>query len=62
VAAFSVAIPLLAALLVVNRQEVFRRRTSRSFLVEATGLLGVAVHSAGYAHLEQDPQPIPPPS
>jgi hypothetical protein len=76
VVAFSVAIPLLAALLVVNRPEVFGRRMSRAVLVEtaqviaqvsaftgvaagfwhiswiagvavlATGLLGVAVHSA----------------
>jgi hypothetical protein len=27
--------------------------------VLATGLLGVAVHSAGYARLEQDQQPTP---
>jgi hypothetical protein len=34
VVAFSVAIPLLAALVLVNRQEVFRRRVTRSVLVE----------------------------
>lgn len=34
VTAFAVAIPLLAALLVLNRQEEFRRRASRSALVE----------------------------
>jgi hypothetical protein len=33
VIAFAVSIPLLAALLVLNRQEEFRRRTSRSRLV-----------------------------
>jgi hypothetical protein len=33
VVAFSVAIPLLAALVVINRQEAFRRRMTRSFLV-----------------------------
>jgi hypothetical protein len=31
--AFSVAIPLLAALVLVNRQEVFRRRWTKSVLV-----------------------------
>jgi hypothetical protein len=35
VVAFSVAIPLLAALVLVNRQEAFRRRTTKSFLFEA---------------------------
>jgi O-antigen/teichoic acid export membrane protein len=34
VVAFSVAIPLLAALVLVNQQEVFRRRMTRSFVVE----------------------------
>ena len=34
VVAFSVAIPLLAALVLVNRQEAFRRRLARSALVE----------------------------
>ena len=34
VVAFSVAIPLLAALVVVNRQEAFRRRPTRSVVVE----------------------------
>jgi hypothetical protein len=36
VVAFSVAIPLLAALVVVNRQELFRRRRTRSVLVTGT--------------------------
>jgi hypothetical protein len=34
VVAFSVAIPLLAALVLVNRQEAFRRHMTRSILVE----------------------------
>jgi hypothetical protein len=34
VVAFSVAIPLLAALVLVNRQETFRRRVAKSVLVE----------------------------
>jgi hypothetical protein len=33
IVAFSVAIPLLAALILVNRQEVFRRRRTKSVLV-----------------------------
>ena len=32
IVAFSVAIPLLAALVLVNRQEVFRRRRTKSVL------------------------------
>jgi transposase len=48
VVAFAVAIPLLTALVMVNRQEVFRRRTS--------GPVGVGVHSAGYVRLERDTQ------
>jgi hypothetical protein len=81
-----VAIPLLAALLLVNRQETFRRRLTRSVLVSiaqavaqtsafvglvagfwhihwiagvgvlASGLVGVAVHSAGYVR-EEHPDP-----
>jgi hypothetical protein len=35
VVAFSVAIPLLAALVLVNRQEAFRRRMTKSIVVEA---------------------------
>jgi O-antigen/teichoic acid export membrane protein len=84
VVAFSVAIPLLAALVLINQQEVFRRRVTKSVLVETTrvvaqlgafagvvagfwhidwiagagmlagGLVGVAVHSAGYWRLERD--------
>jgi hypothetical protein len=82
--AFSVAVPLLAALMLVNRQEAFRRRRTRSTVVAgakvvaqscafigvvagfwhilwiagvavlASGLVGVAVHSAGYWRLERD--------
>jgi hypothetical protein len=89
VVAFSVAIPLLAALVVVNRQEIFRRRVTKSVIVEiarvvaqncafigvvagfwhilwiagvgmlATGLVAVAVHSAGYTRLERDQGPMP---
>jgi hypothetical protein len=84
VIAFAVAIPLLAALVVINRQEAFRRRMSGSVLVTITqvvaqncaflgvvagfwhilwiagvvmlvsGLLAVAVHTAGYWRLERD--------
>jgi hypothetical protein len=84
--AFAVAIPLLAALMLLNRQEAFRRR-ARSVVVTiaqvvaqvcaylgvvagfwdilwiagvallASGLLAVAVHSAGYWRLERDQQP-----
>jgi O-antigen/teichoic acid export membrane protein len=87
VVAFSVAIPLLAALVIVNRQEAYRRRRSKSVLVAiaqvvgqscafagvvagfwhilwiagvallASGLLAVAVHSAGYWRLERDQPP-----
>jgi hypothetical protein len=89
VIAFSVAIPLLAALVLVNRQEAFRRRMTKSVLVTiaqvvaqtcafvgvvagfwhilwiagvgmlAGGLVGVAVHSAGYLRLERDQAPTP---
>jgi hypothetical protein len=87
VVAFSVAIPLLAALLMLNQQETFRRRASRSRVVIVTkviaqnlsvlgvaaafwhivwiagvgilasGLVAVAVHSAGFARLETTPEP-----
>ena len=40
VVAFSVAIPLLAALVLVNRQEAFRRRRTTSVLVSATQVVG----------------------
>jgi predicted lysophospholipase L1 biosynthesis ABC-type transport system permease subunit len=40
VVAFSVAIPLLAALVVVNRQEVFRRRRTKSISVEIARVVG----------------------
>jgi hypothetical protein len=83
IVAFSVAIPLLAALVLVNRQEAFRRRATTSGLVETarvvgqvcafvgvvagfwhilwiagvgmlvSGIVGVAVHSAGYWRLER---------
>ena len=87
VIAFSVAIPLLAALLMLNHQETFRRRASRSLVVTvanviaqnlsvlgvaaafwhlvwiagvgilASGIVAVAVHSAGFAHLKTGPEP-----
>jgi hypothetical protein len=55
IVAFSVAIPLLAALVLVNRQEVFRRRRTKSVLVSITqvvaqlcAFVGVA---AGFWHI-----------
>jgi hypothetical protein len=84
VVAFAVAVPLLAALVMVNRQEAFRRRATRSAFVAATkgvaqfcafagvvaafwhimwiagvvilvsGIVGVAVYSAGYTRLEKE--------
>lgn len=84
VGAFSIAIPLLAALVMVNRQEIFRRRATTSTVVKiakpvaqacafagvvagfwhimplagagvlVSGVLGMAVHSAGYVQLEKD--------
>ncbi len=89
VVAFSVAIPLLAALVLVNRQEAFRRRATTSVLATiarvvaqncafvgvvagfwhilwiagvgmlAGGIVGVAVHSAGYVRLERNQDPTP---
>jgi hypothetical protein len=89
VVAFSVAIPLLAALVVLNRQEVFRRRVTTLVPVEvarvvaqnlafvgvvagfwhiswiagvgmlASGIVGVAIHTAGYTRLERDQEPTP---
>jgi hypothetical protein len=89
VVAFSVAIPLLAALVMLNWQEVFRRRLTRSVIVEvarvvaqmgafvgvvagfwhmwwiagvgvlASGVVGFAVHSAGYVRLERDREAPP---
>jgi hypothetical protein len=83
VVAFAVAMPLLAALVLLNRQEAFRRRATTSVLAViarvvaqncafvgvvagfwrihwiagvgmlASGLVGVAVYSAGYTRLEQ---------
>ena len=82
------AIPLLAALVMVNEQESFRRRATNSVLVAitkalalnlafvglvaafwhiqwiagvgmlASGIVGVAVHSAGYVRLERDREPV----
>ena len=82
VGAFAVAIPLLAALILLNRQEMFRSRTDTSRLVVVglamaqasavtgvvagfwhihwvagvlmlvSGVLGLAVHSAGWSNLE----------
>jgi hypothetical protein len=40
VVAFSVAIPLLAALVIVNRQEAYRRRRSKSVLVASAQVVG----------------------
>jgi hypothetical protein len=40
IVAFSVAIPLLAALVLVNRQEAFRRRATSTFLVEVARVVG----------------------
>jgi hypothetical protein len=84
VVAFSVAIPLLAALVLVNQQEAFQRRLTKSVIVVtarvvaqncafvglvaafwhilwiagvgmlAGGIVGMFVHSAGYARLELD--------
>jgi hypothetical protein len=55
VVAFSVAIPLLAALVLLNRQEAFRRRRAKSVLAEGArvvaqnlALVGVA---AGFWHI-----------
>jgi hypothetical protein len=80
---FATAIPLLAALVMVNQQEAFRRRPTSSIVVAltkaiaqtaafvgvvaafwhiswiagvvllASGMLGVAAHSAGYTRLER---------
>lgn len=87
VVAFSVAIPLLAALLMVNWEETYRRRESGSVLVSITqvaaqmsafvgvvagfwhilwiagagvlagGIVGLGVHSAGYARLVLNGEP-----
>jgi O-antigen/teichoic acid export membrane protein len=55
VIAFSVAIPLLAALVVINRQEAFRRRMTKSILVtiaqvvaQSCAFVGVV---AGFWHI-----------
>jgi hypothetical protein len=47
VVAFSVAIPLLAALVVVNRQEVFRGRATRSVAVAVAKVVGQACAFTG---------------
>jgi uncharacterized membrane protein len=47
VVAFSVAIPLLAALVIVNRQEAYRRRRSRSVLVAIAQVVGQSCAFAG---------------
>ena len=49
VIAFAVAIPLLAALLVLNRQEEFRRRTSKSALVTVAKAIAQGAAFAGIA-------------
>jgi hypothetical protein len=55
VLAFSVAIPLLAALILVNRQETFRRRMTDSLLVRVTQsiaqLLAFVGVVAGFWHI-----------
>ena len=55
VIAFSVAIPLLAALVLVNRQETFRRRVTDSLLVRVTRsiaqLLAFVGVVAGFWHI-----------
>jgi hypothetical protein len=55
VVAFSVAIPLLAALVLVNRQESFRRRVTDSLLVRASRaiaqLLAFVGVVAGFWHI-----------
>ena len=65
------AIPLLAALVLVNRQESFRRRRATSVLVATfwhilwiagvvmlvSGLVAVAVHTVGYTQLERGQDP-----
>jgi hypothetical protein len=55
VLAFSAAIPLLAALVLVNRQETFRRRVTDSLLVRATQaiaqLLAFVGVVAGFWHI-----------
>lgn len=55
VVAFSVAIPLLAALVLVNRQESFRRRQTASLAVRATKaiaqLLAFVGVVAGFWHI-----------
>ncbi|WP_328989073.1 hypothetical protein OG394_22875 [Kribbella sp. NBC_01245] len=48
VTAFAVSIPLLAALLVLNRQEEFRHRASRSWLV---GLAKAVAQGSGFVGL-----------
>lgn len=47
VLAFSMAIPLLAALVVVNRQEAFRRRMTRSVLVRTAQVVAQLCAFAG---------------
>jgi ABC-type amino acid transport system permease subunit len=47
VVAFSMAIPLLAALVLVNRQEVFRRRVTRSVTVEIARVVAQLCAASG---------------
>jgi hypothetical protein len=47
VVAFSVAIPLLAALVLVNRQEAFRRRRSKSVVVTIAQVIAQLCAFAG---------------
>ena len=45
--AFAVAVPLLAALVLVNRQEVFRRRRTSSMMVTGAESVGLAAACVG---------------
>src|SRR5262245_10673995 len=47
VVAFSVAIPLLASLVLLNRQEIFRHHRSTSFYVTSTRVIGQGCASVG---------------
>jgi hypothetical protein len=49
IVAFSVAIPLLAALVLVNRQEAFRRRATRSVIIGTAQVVGQVCAFVGVA-------------
>jgi hypothetical protein len=48
VVAFSVAIPLLASLVVINQQETFRHRRSKSFLVPTSKVVAQCCAFVGF--------------